>query len=102
MAVTENILGTAPGQAGGAVEQNDQPGQQEQQRDEQGEELVEQPACPVVARMPEVPRHVALALHEGISHQNACPSETLTANGPSPFWRFSGTPRSTLIGPKLE
>ena len=35
-----------------------------------------------------------------VGHQNAWPSETVTANGPSPFCRLSGMPKSMRIGPK--
>ena len=84
----------------GAVEQHDKPGEEEQERDEQRKELIKQSWCPI-ARALHL-KGIRTRVHSYIVHQNACPSDTLTANGPSPFCRFKGTPKSTRIGPKLE
>src|SRR6185312_12001936 len=84
-----------------AVEQDQQNGEQEQQRDEQSEQLVEQPPRPI-ASQPPARLPFGRCLDGNFGHQKACPSDTVTANGPSPFWRLSGTPKSTRIGPKLE
>ena len=76
-------------------------GEQEQQGDEQREQLIEQAPRPVLAKAA-ARRLLAGGFDRRVGHQKACPSETVTANGPSPFWRLSGTPKSTRIGPKLE
>ena len=86
---------------GRAVEQHEQAREEEQQRHEQREQLVQKPPRPVFAK-PHPRRFAALGGDSYVGHQKAWPSETVTANGPSPFCRLSGTPKSTRIGPKLE
>ena len=87
--------------AGRAVEQHEQPGEQEQQHDKQGDQLIEQ-APPPVPPEPRSRRSGGAGVESSFDHQKAWPSDTVTANGPSPFCRLSGTPMSTRMGPKLE
>jgi hypothetical protein len=86
---------------GRAVEEDDQTGEQEQQGEKQREQLIEQSLSPVPPQ-PDRRRLVGHPFDDDLGHQNACPSDTVTANGPSPVWRLSGMPTSTRIGPKLE
>src|SRR6185437_877436 len=86
---------------GRAVEEDEQRCEQEQEGDEQSEQLVEQAPAPVTPEA-DARRRGFGVLGDRFGHQKACPSETVTANGPSPFCRSSGKPRSTRIGPKLE
>jgi len=84
-----------------SVEQDQGSREQEEERHEQRQKLVGEAARPVLAESA-ARRFGALGDGDGLGHQKAWPSETVTATGPSPFWRFSGTPKSTRIGPKLE
>ncbi len=87
---------------GRAVEEHEQRREEEQQRDEQREQLIEKAPAPIGPESaPSAAPNGALG-DRGLGHQNACPSETVTATGPSPFWRLSGTPTSIRIGPKSE
>ena len=88
--------------AGRAVEQHEQPGEEEQQRDEQSEQLIEQPPRPVRPKRACGGSSSPVGVDDHVGHQKAWPSETVTATGPSPFCRLSGTPTSMRIGPKLE
>ena len=87
--------------AGRAVEEDEQRREEEEERDEQSEQLVEEPPAPVAAKL-HLRRLRARRFDHHLVHQNAWPSETVTAKGPSPFWRLSGIPTSTRIGPNSE
>src|SRR6476646_9204327 len=78
--------------SGRSVEEDQGPGKKNEQGDKQSEQLVEQPARPIGTDAPG--RRPGFDWNRGLVHQNAWPSETVTAIGPSPFWRFSGTPTS--------
>ena len=78
------------------------PASRNSKRDEQRQQLIEQAPRPILAKAARR-RFRAAGDDRRFSHrQNAWPSDTVTATGPSPFSRFSGTPTSMRIGPKLE